>query len=97
MLYPQNGGRILTIESVTSLHPVYKAISIDDNRRRPPCRAQFHSSRIKLHREAEKRNHFSFRNKSFNTRYNLTKFSTGTLIVNEYFRRCYLSNFWNLH
>ena len=39
--------------------------------------------RIKLHREAEKRNHFSFVNKSFNTQRNFTKFST--LIVNEYF------------
>jgi len=38
---------------------------------------------IKLHREAEKRNHFSFVNKSFNTQCNFTKFST--LIVNEYF------------
>ena len=44
---------------------------------------------------AEKRNHFSFMNKSLNTQCNLTKFST--LIVNEYYRRCYLFNFWNLH
>ena len=35
------------------------------------------------HREAEKRNHFSFMNKSFNTQYNLTKFST--LIISEYY------------
>jgi len=42
-----------------------------------------------------KRNHFSFTNKSFNTQCNLTKFST--FIVNEYYRRCYLFNLWNLH
>ena len=41
-----------------------------------------------LHHEAEKRNRFSFINKSFNTQRNLTKFST--LIVNEYCHRCYL-------
>ena len=34
-------------------------------------------------------------NKSFNTQCNLTKFST--LIVNEYYHRWYLFNFWNLH
>ena len=32
--------------------------------------------KIILHREAEKRNHFSFVNESFNTQCNLTKFST---------------------
>ena len=42
----------------------------------------------KLHCEAEKRNHFSFMNKSFNMQCNLTKFST--LIVNEYYHWCYL-------
>ena len=36
-----------------------------------------------LHREAEKRNHFSFMNKSFNMQCSLTKFST--LIVSEYY------------
>ena len=36
-----------------------------------------------------------FKNKSFNTQCNLTKFST--LIVNEYYHRCYLFNFWNWH
>ena len=46
-----------------------------------------------IHRDAEKRNHFSFMNKSFNTQRNVTKFST--FIVNEYYRRCYLFNFWN--
>ena len=46
-------------------------------------------------REAEKRNHFSFMNKSCNTQSNLTKFST--LCVSEYYRQCYLFNFWNLH
>ena len=48
-----------------------------------------------LCREAEKMNHFSFMNKSLNTQCNLTKF--GTLIVNEYYHRCYLFIFWNLH
>jgi len=62
--------------------------------------ARFHtslncSSSQYIHRDAEKRNHFSFMIKSFNTKCNLTKFST--LIVNEYYRRCYLFNFWNLH
>ena len=42
-----------------------------------------------------KKNHFSFMNKSFNTQCNLTKFST--LIVNEYYHRRNLFNFWNLH
>jgi len=32
--------------------------------------------------------------KSLNTQCNLTKFST--LIVNEYYQRCYLFNLWNL-
>ena len=48
-----------------------------------------------LHREAEKRNHFSFMGESFNMQYNLTKFSS--LIVGEYYHRYYLVNFWNLH
>jgi len=40
-----------------------------------------------------KRNHFSFVNKS-----NLRKLTEqSTLVVNEYYRRCYLFNFWNLH
>ena len=51
----------------------------------------------KLHREAEKRNHFSFVNKSFNMQCNLTNFSRPTLVVSEYYHRCYSSNFWNLH
>ena len=34
-------------------------------------------------------------NKSFDTQCNLTKCST--LIINEYYRQCYLFNFWNLH
>jgi len=50
---------------------------------------------LNIHREAEKRNHFSFMHKSFNTQRSLTKFST--LIFNEYYHRCYLSNFLNLH
>ena len=54
-----------------------------------------HTSRMQIHREAEKRNRFSFVNKSFNVQCNLTKFST--LIVNEYYHRCYLFNCWNLH
>jgi len=40
-----------------------------------------------IHSVAEKRNHFSFMNKSFRTQYNLTTFST--LIVNECYHRCY--------
>jgi len=36
-----------------------------------------------LHPEAEKRNHFSFMNKSLNMQYSLTEFST--LIINEYY------------
>jgi len=36
-----------------------------------------------LHPEAEKRNHFSFMNKSLNIQYSLTEFST--LIINEYY------------
>ena len=43
-----------------------------------------------VHRE--KRNRFSFMNKSYNTQCNLTKFST--FIVNEYYHQCYLFNFW---
>ena len=43
----------------------------------------------------KKRNHFSFMNKYSNTQCSLTKFSP--LIVNEYYRRCYLFNFGNLH
>jgi len=46
-----------------------------------------------LHHEAEERNHFLFVNKCFNTQRNLTKFST--LIVNEYYHRCYLLNSGN--
>ena len=38
-----------------------------------------------------KRNHFSFISTSFNMQCNLIKF--GTLIVNEYYHRCYLFNF----
>jgi len=34
-----------------------------------------------IHREAEKRNHFSFVNKSFNTQCNLTKFSRLLLLL----------------
>ena len=49
----------------------------------------------KLHHEAAKRNHFSFMNKSFDTQCNLTKFST--LVVNEYYHRCCLFNFWIFH
>jgi len=31
MLYPQNGDRVLTVDSVQSLHPVYKpAVCCDD-------------------------------------------------------------------
>ena len=45
-------------------------------------------------REAEKRNQFSFMNKLFDTQRNLTKF--GTVIVSEYYHRCYLLSFWNL-
>jgi len=48
-----------------------------------------------IQRKTEKRNHFTFMNKSFNTQSNLTKYST--LIVNEYYHRYYLFNFWNLH
>jgi len=48
-----------------------------------------------LHPDAEKINHFSFMNKSFNTQCNLTRFST--LIVTEYYHRCYFFNFWNLY
>ena len=44
-----------------------------------------------LHREAEKRNHYSFMNKSVNTQCNLTKFST--FILNEYHHRCCHFNF----
>ena len=40
-----------------------------------------------IHSVAEKRNHFSFMNKSFRTQCNLTTFST--LIVNECYHRCY--------
>ena len=36
-----------------------------------------------------------FMNKSFNTHCNLRKF--GTVIVNEYYHRCYFFNLWNLH
>ena len=43
----------------------------------------------------KKRNQFSFMNKSFNTQFNLTKFSTFT--VNGYYHRCYLFNSWKLH
>jgi len=50
---------------------------------------------VYIHREAEKRNRFSFMDKSFNMQCNLTKFST--LIVNEYYHRRYLFIFWNLH
>jgi len=32
-------------------------------------------------------------NKSFNTQCNLTKFN---IIVDEYYHRCYLFDFWNL-
>ena len=28
MLYPQNGGRIVTIDSVTSLHPMYCIMNV---------------------------------------------------------------------
>jgi len=48
-----------------------------------------------LHREAEKKEPLFLVNKSFNTQCNVTKFST--LIVNEYYHRCYLFNLWNLH
>jgi len=34
--------------------------------------------------------------KSFNTQCNLTKFSTDTLIVSEYYHRCYIFNMLNL-
>jgi len=47
-----------------------------------------------IHREAEKKNHFSFMNKSFNIHCSLTKFIT--LIVNEYYHPCNVFNFWNL-
>jgi len=74
----------------------YVALQRPDNRLAipslPTLRTPYTSQ---LHRRAEKRNHFSFMNKSLNTQCNLTKFST--LIVSEYYRRCYLFNFWNLH
>jgi len=40
-----------------------------------------------MHREAEKRTHFSFVNKSFNMQRNLTKFDN--LIVDEYYHRVF--------
>ena len=46
-----------------------------------------------VHRVAEKKNHFSSVNKSFNTQCNLTQFST--LTVNEYCLQCHLFNLWN--
>jgi len=46
-----------------------------------------------VYREAEKRNRISFMNKSFNMQCNLKK---KTLIINEYYRRCSVFNFWNL-
>jgi len=42
-LYPQNGDLIVTIESVTSLHPRYKLVKMQNTRRneKPVAREQF--------------------------------------------------------
>jgi len=47
---------------------------------------------ISITRQKKRNHYFSFTNKSSNVQCNLTKFSTR--VVNKYYHRCYLFNFW---